>query len=67
MKTSPLFMAFLYLGIGLIFTYLAVHYSNEYGMTSFWTIITMVVATFDFVNAIRYFALNNHLKRKKKK
>ncbi|MBD7966244.1 putative membrane protein [Fictibacillus halophilus] len=67
MKTSPLFMAFLYLGIGVVFTYLAVHYASEYGMTSFWTIITMVVATFDYANAIRYFALNNHLKRKKKK
>ncbi|MBY6038581.1 YdiK family protein [Fictibacillus nanhaiensis] len=67
MKTSPLFMAFLYLAIGFVFTYLAVHYANEYGMTSIWTIITMVVATFDFANSIRYFALNNHLKRKQKK
>ncbi|MCM3719834.1 DUF4305 domain-containing protein [Fictibacillus phosphorivorans] len=67
MKTSPSFMAFLYFVIGVIFTCLAVHYAREYGMTSFWTIITMVVATFDFANAVRYFALNNHLKRKRKK
>jgi uncharacterized membrane protein len=67
MKTTPLFMGFLYLAIGAVFTYLAVHYAGEYGMTSIWTIITMVVATFDFANAIRYFALNSHLKRKRKK
>ncbi|MFC7372432.1 DUF4305 domain-containing protein [Fictibacillus iocasae] len=66
MRTSPLFMGFLYTGIGIVFTYLAVHYAQDYGITSIWTIITMVVATFDFANAIRYFAFHRHLKKKKK-
>ncbi|WHY72635.1 DUF4305 domain-containing protein [Fictibacillus enclensis] len=66
MRTSPFFMSGLYTVMGVLFTWLAIHYSTEYGVTGIWTLITMLVATFDFANAIKYYRLHRHIKKYKK-
>jgi hypothetical protein len=66
MRTSPTFMIFLYFGLGILFTVLSVHYANENGLWSFWTVITMMIAAYDFVNAIRMIILKKKIKELKK-
>lgn len=64
MRTSPLFMAFLYLGMGVVFTYFAIQ-SVEDTIWNFMTIILAFFATLDFVVTFRLLRL--HLKIKKLK
>lgn len=59
-------MSGFYLVIGILFTMLAIHYSRTDGLTGVWTIISMIVATFDFANSIRYFVLHRHFRKYKK-
>lgn len=66
MRTSPTFMIFLYIGLGILFTILSIHYANEDGLWSFWTVITMMIAAYDFVNAFRMFALKKKIDQIKK-
>ncbi|MCA0970428.1 YdiK family protein [Halobacillus litoralis] len=59
MRTSPLFMAFLYFGMGVAFTYIAAQAAGE----TVWnatTLLLAIVATFNIAVAIRLF--NLHLK-----
>ncbi|WP_226660137.1 YdiK family protein [Pseudalkalibacillus hwajinpoensis] len=68
MKLSPIVMGFFYLGLGSLFTYLAIHSSSSDGeMWSFYTILLMVLATIDFVYAIRFFVLKKRITKLKKK
>lgn len=62
MRRSPLFMAALYLILGGIFTYLAV-ISVEDTIWNFYTLLLMVMATFDFGLAIRLILLHRQTKR----
>lgn len=66
MKTSPLFMAFIYLGMGLMFTYIAVQ-SVEDSVWNFITILLAFFATMDFVVSSRLFRLHFKVKKAKKK
>ena len=65
MRTSPLFMSFLYFLMGAVFTYIAVQSANE-TIWNFTTIILAVVATFDFAVAIRLVSLHFRVKNSKK-
>ncbi|MYL66090.1 DUF4305 domain-containing protein [Bacillus hwajinpoensis] len=68
MKLSPTIMAFFYLGLGSLFTYLAIQSASSNGeMWSFYTILLMVLATVDFVYAIRFFVLRKRITQLKKK
>lgn len=66
MRTSPLFMAFLYLGMGILFTFIAVQ-SAEESIWNFITILLAFFATLDFVVSIRMFRLHSQIKKAKKK
>jgi DMSO reductase anchor subunit len=67
MRTSPIFMIILYAGLGVLFTVLSVHYAREDGLWSFWTIITMMIATYDYINAFRMYKLKQKIDKLKKK
>ncbi|MCA0993776.1 MULTISPECIES: YdiK family protein [Bacillales] len=68
MKLSPTIMGFFYLGLGSLFTYLAIQSASSNGeMWSFYTILLMVLATVDFVYAIRFFVLRKRITQLKKK
>ncbi|MBA2175821.1 YdiK family protein [Halobacillus locisalis] len=65
MRTSPLFMAFLYFGMGLAFTYIAAQAATE----TIWnatTILLSIVATFNIVVAVRLVKFHIKLKNSKK-
>lgn len=65
-KTSPFLMGLMYITMGTLFTYLAIQSAQE-TIWNFATILFMIIATFDFGVAIRMFALNNKIKKIKKK
>lgn len=54
MKTSPFFMGVVYGIMGCLFTYLAIE-SIQDTIWNFTTILLIVVATFDFSVAFRFF------------
>ncbi|WP_028401933.1 YdiK family protein [Ectobacillus panaciterrae] len=62
MRSSPLFMATLYFVLGSIFTYLAIT-SVEHTIWNFYTLLLMLMATFDFGLALRLILVNFRLKR----
>ena len=67
MKLSPIVMGFFYLGLGSLFTYLAIQNASSNGeMWNFYTILLMVLATIDFVYAIRFFVLKKRITQLKK-
>ncbi|MDC3414226.1 YdiK family protein [Aquibacillus sp. 3ASR75-11] len=66
MRTSPLFMASLYFFMGVVFTYIGTQSASN-TVWNFTTIILSVVATFDFVVAIRLFLLHFRIKKTKRK
>lgn len=65
MRTSPLFMAFLYFLMGVVFTYIAIQSADE-NIWNFTTIILSIVATFDFAVAVRLMSLYFKIKNSKK-
>ncbi|WP_273854125.1 YdiK family protein [Guptibacillus spartinae] len=68
MKLSPIVMGFFYLGLGSLFTYLAIQSASSNGeLWNFYTIFLMVLATVDFVYAIRFFVLRKRISKLKKK
>ncbi|WP_408009085.1 DUF4305 domain-containing protein [Pseudalkalibacillus sp. A8] len=67
MRFSPTFWIFAYFILGVIFTYLAIFYAREYGVWSFWPLINMALAAYDFLNAYRMIELRKKLKNMKKK
>ncbi|MRH44883.1 DUF4305 domain-containing protein [Aquibacillus halophilus] len=66
MRTSPLFMASLYFGMGVVFTYIATQ-SVEDTVWNFMTILLAFFATLDFVVSFRLFKMHFKLKKSKKK
>ncbi|MBD1383152.1 YdiK family protein [Metabacillus arenae] len=64
MRTGPSGMGIFYLVMGILFTYLAIN-SADGGIWSFPTILLMVIATFDFVVAIRMFSISRRIKNMK--
>ncbi|MFG6117184.1 YdiK family protein [Halobacillus sp. MO56] len=66
MRTSPLFMAFLYFIMGIVFTYIAAQ-TVEDTIWNFITIFLAILATFDFAVSIRLFNLHFRLKNTNKK
>ncbi|MFZ3591635.1 YdiK family protein [Bacillus sp. DJP31] len=65
MRTSPFIMGLLYLGMGIVFTVLAIQNKTE-TIWNFYTIVLILVATFDFGVSIRMFALSRKIKKAKK-
>ncbi|MFD3449955.1 YdiK family protein [Microbacteriaceae bacterium 4G12] len=63
MQRSPLFMASLYFLLGCIFTYLAVT-SVVTTVWNFYTMLLIVMATFDFGLALRLVFVNIKLRKK---
>jgi hypothetical protein len=57
-------MAIMYLVFGIMFTYLA-SLHVEKTLWNFWTILFALIATYDFVTAVRFFNLNKKIKGKK--
>ncbi|WP_226035511.1 YdiK family protein [Aquibacillus saliphilus] len=66
MRTSPMFMASLYFGMGVVFTYIAVQ-SVEDTIWNFMTILLAFFATLDFVVAFRLIGLHLRVKKSKRK
>ncbi|WP_221569108.1 MULTISPECIES: YdiK family protein [Bacillaceae] len=67
MRFSPTFWIFAYFILGVIFTYLAIFYAGEYGVWSFWPLINMALAAYDFFNAYRMIELRRKINKMKKK
>ncbi|WP_205189061.1 YdiK family protein [Metabacillus iocasae] len=64
MKRTPLFMGFVYMFMGALFTYLAIQSTRtSETIWSFTTIVLMLVATFDFSVALRVFLLHQKIKK----
>ncbi|KHE71412.1 YdiK family protein [Halobacillus sp. BBL2006] len=66
MRTSPLFMAFLYFGLGLAFTYIAAQAVED----TIWNAITIllsIIATFNIAVAIRLVNLQRRIQKSKDK
>ncbi|TGB01493.1 YdiK family protein [Halobacillus salinus] len=64
MRTSPLFMAFLYFGMGIAFTYIA----SQAAVETIWnatTIVLAVLATFNIAVSIRLTRLHMKLSQQK--
>ncbi|WP_163538263.1 YdiK family protein [Gracilibacillus sp. YIM 98692] len=66
MKISPLSHAFLYLGLGILFTYIAIQ-SAEETVFNFITMLLAFFATIDFVVATRLFNLHFRIKKANRK
>ncbi|CDQ20350.1 protein of unknown function [Halobacillus karajensis] len=66
MRTSPLFMAFLYMMMGIAFTYIAAQAAEETVWNAM-TIILAIVATFNIAVSIRLYNLHHKIKNAKKK
>ncbi|TLS35286.1 YdiK family protein [Pseudalkalibacillus caeni] len=68
MRFSPVFMGIFYGGLGMLFTFLAIQSANTSGdMWNFITILLMVLATVDFVYAVRFFILKRKIDKMKGK
>ncbi|WP_102349596.1 YdiK family protein [Bacillus sp. Marseille-P3661] len=64
MKTTPYTMGLIYAAMGGLFTFLAVE-SVEETIWNLTTVLLMLVATFDFSAAIRFFTVKSRLQSKK--
>ncbi|OEH91728.1 YdiK family protein [Bacillus solimangrovi] len=63
MRVTPLKMASFYIIMGILFTVLAIESVNE-TVWNFSTVILMLVATYDYGVAIRFYFLNKRIKNK---
>lgn len=65
MKVSPLFLGFIYLGLGVLFTTWAIQLVNKdgWGLLSYFLLI---IATFDIGGGIRLIGIHFKLKNKTK-
>ncbi|MBM7694478.1 hypothetical protein JOC77_003939 [Peribacillus deserti] len=61
-KQSPLLMAVIYLGLGILFTVFAIKNVSQTGW-GFFSYFLVFLATLDFASAIRMFALYFKLKK----
>lgn len=64
MKTSPIFSGILYSIMGSLFLSLAIQSAQETTIWNFFTLVLMIVATFDFFVALRCFILYKQIKKK---
>lgn len=63
MKFTPLKMGIMYAVFAALFTFLATLHAEK-TIWNFWTILFALIATYDFITAFRYFALNKAVKKK---
>lgn len=67
MRRSPLFSAFIYIVLGSLFTYFAIHDVQQNGW-GFFSYLLVLLATFDFGSGIKiflfYFKFKNKIKNK---
>ncbi len=66
-RQSPLVTGLINLSLGAVFTVLAIYYISEDGGWNIWSILCVVLATFDVGNGIRLLMFNARLKRMQKK
>jgi hypothetical protein len=66
MRTSPMVMASLYFGMGILFTYIAIQ-SAEDTIWNFMTLLLAFFATLDFAVTVRLVGLHLKLKKAKNK
>ncbi|WP_188207160.1 YdiK family protein [Alkalibacillus aidingensis] len=64
MKVSPMFLAWIYILMGILFMYLAIQSADE-TIWNFATIIFALIATFDFGVAIRLVGVHQAMKKSK--
>ncbi|WP_428910577.1 YdiK family protein [Niallia sp. Krafla_26] len=65
MRRSPLFSGIIYVVLGIIFTLLAIQYVNSDGGWSFFSILLVILATFDFGSGLRMIKIHFILKKQK--
>jgi hypothetical protein len=67
MRRTPLFSGIMYIILALLFTYFAIEHVNEEGW-GFFSILFVILATFDFGSGLRLLSLHfkfSKLKQKK--
>ncbi|MEN8697932.1 YdiK family protein [Bacillus infantis] len=63
MRQSPLFSGFIYIFLGVLFTYFAIKNINETGEWGFFTYLLVLLATFDFGSGLRMIAFHYKIKQ----
>lgn len=66
MRQTPLFSGIIYVVLGVIFTLLAIQNVNNAGEWRFFSILLVILATFDFGSGIRMILIHFKLKKQKK-
>lgn len=66
MRQTPLFSGIIYIILGFLFTYFAVHNVSQTGW-GFFSYLLVILATFDFGSGIRMIAFHYKLKNIQKK
>jgi hypothetical protein len=66
LRQSPLFSGIIYLFLGSIFTFFAIENLSDDGGWGFFTILLIVLATFDFGSGIRMVLFHFHQKKQQK-
>ncbi|WP_338450803.1 YdiK family protein [Niallia oryzisoli] len=67
MRQSPFFSGIIYIFLGSLFTFFAIRNINEDGGWGFFTILLVILATFDFGSGIRMILLHFQLKKQQTK
>jgi len=67
LKQSPLFSGIIYMLLGSLFTFFAIQNINEDGGWGFFTILLIILATFDFGSGIRMILFHFKLKNQQTK
>lgn len=67
LRQTPLFSGIVYLLLGIVFTFFAIQNINEDGGWGFFTILLIILATFDLGSGIRMILIHFHLKKQKNK
>lgn len=67
LRQTPLFSGIVYLILGVLFTFFAIQNINEDGGWGFFTILLIILATFDLGSGIRMILIHFHLKKQKNK
>ncbi|MGM9928649.1 MAG: YdiK family protein [Bacillus sp. (in: firmicutes)] len=66
-RQSPLVSGLINISLGALFTFLAIYYVTEDGGWNAWSILCVILATFDIGNGIRMLGFHSRLKRMQKK
>jgi hypothetical protein len=66
LRQSPLLSGIIYLFLGALFTFFAIQNVNENGGWGFFSVLLVILATFDFGSGIRMIKFHFHLKKAKK-